>query len=206
MELHCQNRGVIDDDAKECLHGELRWVRQSVAEKIDHLSEYQVRRPMTATGTNLLGLIKHLTMTETVYFGAVFGRSAPWPHPLYDDPGYRNRDSLWVDETQSRADILDAYQRAWKHADATIDALQLDAAGFIPWWPRPAVTLFNVMVHVLTESNRHAGHADILREQLRQDRQFLDWEQSADWNRHRERIERAARQADTEFPRSAGAT
>ena len=62
LELHCQNRGVIDDDAKECLHGELRWVRQSVAEKIDDLLQYQVRRPMTATGTNTPGLIKHLMM------------------------------------------------------------------------------------------------------------------------------------------------
>ena len=44
--------------------------------------------------------------------------------------------------------------------------LDLDAPGHVPWWPRPDVTLFNVLVHVLTETSRHAGHADILREEL----------------------------------------
>ena len=65
-----------------------------------------------------------------------------------------------------RADVVGFYQRRSSHADATIDALPIDAPGFVPWWPRPDVTLFNVMAHVLTETNRHAGHADILREQL----------------------------------------
>ena len=69
-------------------------------------------------------------------------------------------------ENESRTDIVDKYRRAWQHADATIAALPIDAGGHVPWWPLPEVKLFNVMVHVLTETNRHAGHADILREQL----------------------------------------
>jgi hypothetical protein len=69
-----------------------------------------------------------------------------------------------VDE--SRSEIVNRYRRAWAHADATIDALDLDTPGHVPWWPRPNVKLFNVIVHVLTETNRHAGHADILREQV----------------------------------------
>ena len=42
----------------------------------------------------------------------------------------------------------------------------IDAPGYVPWWPRPNVKLFNVLVHIVSETNRHAGHADILREQL----------------------------------------
>ncbi len=73
---------------------------------------------------------------------------------------------MWATAEETRRDILDRYQRACEHADATIDALPIDAPGYVPWWPRPDVKLFNVMVHILTETSRHAGHADILREQL----------------------------------------
>ncbi|MDX6293837.1 MAG: hypothetical protein QOH50_2912, partial [Kribbellaceae bacterium] len=47
----------MDDFAKEYLHDGLRWVRQSLLFKLEGLSEYDVRRPLTMTGTNLLGLI-----------------------------------------------------------------------------------------------------------------------------------------------------
>jgi Protein of unknown function (DUF664) len=50
----------------------------------------------------------------------------------------------------------------WAHSDA----LPIGAPGHVPWWPRPDVKLFNVMVHILNETNRHAGQADILRELL----------------------------------------
>jgi hypothetical protein len=61
---------------------------------------------------------------------------------------------------------VDGYRAACGHADRTIKVLDLDAPGNVAWWPRPNVTLFSVLVHVLTETNRHAGHADILREQI----------------------------------------
>ena len=73
---------------------------------------------------------------------------------------------LWAGRDGSREPILDFHQRATAHADATVTALSLDAAGRVPWWPRPEVTLFGVLVHVLTDTTRHAGHADILREHL----------------------------------------
>src|SRR5439155_26147733 len=52
---------VIDDDAKTYLHDDLRWIREAMVSKLDGLSEYDIRRPLTYTGTNLLGLIKHLS-------------------------------------------------------------------------------------------------------------------------------------------------
>lgn len=75
-------------------------------------------------------------------------------------------DSMWPTEFETREEIIDGYRRAWGHSDATINALAVDSPGHVPWWPRPNVKLFNILVHVLTETSRHAGHADILREQL----------------------------------------
>lgn len=186
---------MIDDFAKGYLHEDLRWVRQSVLDKLDGLSEYDVRRPLTRTGTNLLGLIKHLTLSEAVYLGDLFDRPFPERHSRLDDPGYRNRDWLWATENESRADIVNGYRRVWQHADATIEALPIDASGRVPWWPQPEVKLFNVMVHVLTETSRHAGHADILCEQLNDATGFAESDQIDDWKAHRARIEEAAQRA-----------
>ena len=154
---------MIDDLAKECLHDELRWAREAVVWKLDGLSEYDIRRPLTATGTNLLGLVKHVATWEARYFGEVFNR--PFPESL--PPWQESDDSdLWVRADESREQIIDFYRRVCEHADATISSLPLDAPGQVPWWPRPEVTLFSIVVHVLNDTTRHAGHADILREQL----------------------------------------
>ncbi len=155
---------MIDEFAKEYLHGELSDVRETMILKLDGLSEYDVRRPLTHTGTNLLGLIKHLSTSEAWYFGDVFRRPFPGQWRRWDDPS--PIDGMWAAADESRAGIVDRYRRAWEHSDATIAALDIDSRGDVPWWPRPDVMLFNIMVHVLTETNRHAGHADILREQL----------------------------------------
>ncbi len=190
---------MIDDFAKAYLHEDLRWVRGSLLSKVEGLSEYDARRPLTRTGTNLLGLIKHLTLSEARYFGEIFGRPYPEQLPRFDDPGFANREHLWVTEQESRDDIISGYERAWRHADATIEALPIDAPGHVPWWPQPEVKLFNVMVHVLTESNRHAGHADILREQLDGSvgagLTTTSEPDEADWAAHRSKIEKAARAA-----------
>jgi uncharacterized damage-inducible protein DinB len=155
---------VIDEFAKKYLHDDLREVRETMLWKLEGLSEYDVRRPLTATGTNLLGLVKHLATWEARYFGEVFGR--PFPEPLQrwqDSDG----SDLWVTEHETREEIVAFYRRAWAHSDATIDALPVDAPGEVPWWaPEPEVKLFNILVHLLAETQRHAGHADILREQL----------------------------------------
>jgi hypothetical protein len=76
---------VIDEFAKEYLHDELRWIRAAMPWKLDGLSEYDIRRPLTPTGTNLLGMIKHLATWEARYFGDVFDRPFPEPLPRWDD-------------------------------------------------------------------------------------------------------------------------
>jgi hypothetical protein len=107
--------------------------------KLDRLSEYDVRRPMTPTGTDLLRLVKHLAYVEMGYFGAVFGRPVAEAQRWLDDDIEPNAD-LWATADESREDVVALYHRAWAHADATIDALPLRAghdnlpAGDQAWW------------------------------------------------------------------------
>jgi len=155
---------MIDDVGKAHLHEHLRWVREALVWKLEGLSEYDIRRPMTPTGTNLLGLIKHNATWDARYFGEVFDRPFPEPLPRWDDQAAFGTDH-WATEHETRAEIVDFYRRAWRHSDATIEALDLDARGYVPWW-REEVPLFNVMVHRLSDATRHAGQADILREDL----------------------------------------
>jgi hypothetical protein len=184
-------------NAKSTLHSSLRSVRESLVWKLEGLSEYDIRRPLTPTGTNLLGLVKHLSVVEARYFGESFGR--PFPEEL---PGWEDNASMWATEDESRAEVVDRYRRVWAHADATIGALPLDAPGRVSWWTWiPGVVLFNILVHVLTETNRHAGHADILREQV--DGATGVGPDSGSWpgqdeawrENFRERVEQAARAA-----------
>ena len=156
---------MIDEFAKGNLHGRLRRDREALLWKLDGLSEYDARRPLTATGTSLLGLVKHVATVEARYFGEVFDRPSPQPLPRWQDS---NGSDLWATEDETRDQIIEFYRRTWGHSDATINELSLDTPGHVPWWPEPYSTtnLFAVMVHVLGESNRHAGHADILREGL----------------------------------------
>ncbi|MGW5050368.1 DinB family protein [Actinokineospora sp. NPDC004072] len=150
---------MIDDFAKEYLHNDLREVREVMLRKLDGLSEYDIRRPLTPTGTNLLGLVKHLALAEARYFGEVFNRPFPTPIPRWDDLTQRGAD-LWATEHETREEITTRYRQACAHSDETITTLPIDAPGHVPWWPRPNVMLFNVLVHLLTETTRHAGHAD----------------------------------------------
>jgi hypothetical protein len=191
---------VIDQFAQDYLHDDLRGARQGMVTKLDGLGEYDVRRPLTVTGTNLLGLVKHLTLTEAWYFGGVFGRPFAEPLPGWDDDAGA-QDFMWAAEHETRAQIIDRYRRACDHSDATISALPIDAPGHVPWWPRPDVKLFNVMVHVLTETTRHAGHADILREQLDGTVGMggqgvpLHGRAAAYWENYRAKVEQAAKAA-----------
>jgi hypothetical protein len=192
---------VIDDTAKAYLQDYLREAREAMLAKLDGVSEYDARRPLTATGTNLLGLIKHLSTWEARYFGEVFDRPFPEPLPRWDVEAERLAD-MWATEHESRSDVVDRYRRVWDHSDATVDALAIDAPGHVVWWPRPDVKLFDILVHMLAETSRHAGHADILREELDgavgtdAESMALRTHDAAFWAEQRAKIEQAARAAD----------
>jgi hypothetical protein len=72
---------------------------------------------------------------------------------------------MWAAPDEGRDDIIGLYQRAWQHTNATIADLPLDTPATVPWWGEGAeVTLGHILVHMTTETQRHAGHADIIRE------------------------------------------
>ncbi|WP_090052948.1 DinB family protein [Lentzea fradiae] len=189
-------------DPKDHLHRYLRTAREAVLWKLDGLSEYDVRRPLTPTGTNLLGLVKHLATTEQEYFGACMGRSfgeeLPWVALIEsgEDP---NADMV-ATPRESRQDITSLYERVARFADTVIGELPLDAPGVVPWWPqeRKYVTLHLLLVHMIAETNRHAGHADVLREGLDGTAGLRPGASNLpeqDWAAYRARVELAAREA-----------
>jgi uncharacterized damage-inducible protein DinB len=190
-------------DPKDHLRHYLQIARDALLWKLDGLSEYDVRRPLTPTGTNLLGLVKHVASVELGYFGDIFGRPSDEPLPWYAEDAEPNAD-MWATADETREQIIGLYHRAWAHADATIDALPLDAPGRVPHWPdeRAQVTLHQILVHVIAETHRHAGHADIIRELIdgasgwRAGNDNLpEGVDSAWWAAYRERLEQAARGA-----------
>jgi uncharacterized damage-inducible protein DinB len=186
-------------DAKADLHRYLKAAREALAWKLDGLSEYDVRRPLTPTGTNLLGLVKHVASVEAGYLGDTFGRPFPEPLPWFEDDAEPNAD-MWATREESREQIMGLYHRVWAHGDATVEALPLEATGLVPWWPeeRREVTLHRILVHVIAETNRHAGHADIVRELidgsvgLRQDDDNIPSLDPSWWAGYRERLEQVA--------------
>jgi uncharacterized damage-inducible protein DinB len=145
----------------------LQSARDAMVWKLEGLTERQVRQPMTPTGTNLLGLVKHVAGVEAGYFGEVFDRPFPESMPWLDDDAEPNAD-MYATSEEATSDIIDLYRRVWAHSDATLAELPLDAHGEVPWWPqeRRDVTLGRIAVHVIADIHRHAGHADILREAI----------------------------------------
>lgn len=193
---------MTESTMKADLHRYLQVAREAVLWKLDGISEYDARRPLTPTGTNLLGLVKHLAGVEYGYFGDTFGRPYDEKMPWMSREAEPNAD-MWADESETREGVVALYRRAWAHADATIDALALDSTGRVPWWPPESnqVTLHLVLVHVVAEINRHAGHADIVRELidgaagLRAERDNMVPGDQAWWTGYRDRLEKVAREA-----------
>ena len=189
-------------DPKTELRRYLQLAREALLWKLDGLSEYDVRRPLVPTGTNLLGLVKHLASVDAGYFGETFGRPFDEPMPWLDDDAEANAD-MWATAEESRESIVGLYRRVWAHSNATIDALALDAVGRVPWWPADSneVTLYQILIHMVAETNRHAGHADIVRELVdgaaghRPDNDNMPGFDQTSWSTYRDRLESVAREA-----------
>jgi uncharacterized damage-inducible protein DinB len=200
--MDCMLVGMTGSDPKAELHFYLTRARDALLWKLDGLSEYDVRRPLVPTGTNLLGLVKHVASVAAGYFGECFGRPFAEPLPWLEDDAEPNAD-MWATAEESREAIVGLYRRVWVHADATIDALALDATGEVPWWPpdRREPTLHRVLIHMIAETERHAGQADIIRETIdgsagiRAENSGLPEVDAQWWASYRERLEQAAKSA-----------
>jgi uncharacterized damage-inducible protein DinB len=190
---------VEDRPVKDHLKLYLQEGRDALLWKLDGLGEYDIRRPLTPTATNLLGLVKHTAAVESEYLGVVFGRPFPETIPYLAEGAETNAD-MWATAEETREHHVELYKRIWAHSDATIDALDLDAPGVVPWW-RPEtrnVTLHRILIHVIAETHRHAGQADIVRESidglagLSDGNSNLPETDPTWWAAYRERVEQAA--------------
>jgi len=153
-------------DLKEELHRKLQASRAALLSKLDNLNEYDRRCPMTPTGTNLLGLVKHLAGLEYGYLGESFGHPAPERMSWIEDGSISQGADMWAKPDESSEYITSLYRRACAHADGVIAALDLEAPGSVAHWPadRRDTTLGVVLIRMATETAQHAGHADIIRE------------------------------------------
>lgn len=185
---------------KAILHRYLRVQRDHLLAKLEGLGEREIRWPMTPTGTNLLGLVKHVASVQLGYFGEVFGRPADRTLPWMVETAEPNAD-MWATASETREELVDLYLYSSVHADETIESLELDSPGRVPWW-RPEqrnVTLHRILVHMAVETARHAGHADIIREMIdgaagNNDGNLPDMS-AEEWKAYRSRIEQAAEAA-----------
>lgn len=154
-----------DGGLKSVLWYYLQGSRRDLRWKLEGLTERQLRMPMTPTGTNLLGVLKHVASVEAGYFTDCFGRPSGIAMPWFDDGAEPNAD-MYATAEETVQDILDLADRCAAASDAVIADLDLDDVATVPWWAQPRVTLGRLMVHVVEEYGRHLGHVDIVRELL----------------------------------------
>jgi hypothetical protein len=150
-------------DEKALLALRLRLVQQSLIWKVEGLGEHDLRRPMTRTGTNLIGIIKHLTGITYGYLCSAFGRERetfPWE---FDEELFYGLD-MWATPDESTDEILAAYRRACDASAQTIEELDLDTTG--KHHTGLTVSLRWMILNVLQDTTRHAGHADVVREMI----------------------------------------
>lgn len=134
--------------------------------RLEGLSEFDRRRPMTPSGTNLLGLVKHLAGEEYGYLGETFGRPPAQPPTWFRDDPFTEID-LWATPDESSEYIVQVYKEAAAHADETISHLDLNSPGRVPHWSEDQrTTLGSILILMVGETAQHFGHADIVNELL----------------------------------------
>ncbi|WP_129307850.1 DUF664 domain-containing protein [Streptomyces sp. L2] len=146
------------------------------------------------------------TGMELGYLGDRFGRPffGERPPPWWCTENPEPNADTWAAADESGEQVVGLYRQAWAHSDTTVAELTLDAVGHVPWWPeeRREVTLHHVLARVISDTQRHAGHADIVRQLIDGSVGYLRGKDNlaagdrAWWQRHRSRLERLAREAD----------
>jgi uncharacterized damage-inducible protein DinB len=149
-------------DETETLAGFLDYHRATLLWKLEGLDDEQLRRAMVPSGTSLLGLVKHLAYVERSWFQGVWAGqevSFPWTR---EDP-----DADWrIEPDETTGDVLALYDgECDRSREIVAVAASLDEAVVHPRW-KEEVSRRWILAHMLEETARHVGHADILREQL----------------------------------------
>ena len=134
----------------------LGYLRGSVVRKVEDLTEDDARRQLVSSKTNLLGLVQHLTFAESYWFDHVFRGT--------DDP--LSGRSMTVAEDRSVAEVIDDYRLQTDRSDLACQGMALDTRSAREDSTGETVTLRWILLHMIEETARHAGHADILREMI----------------------------------------
>jgi len=157
---------MLQADEKTLLLVHLKRAQQDLLWKLEGLDDAQLRRPMTKTGTNLIGIVKHLTGVTAEYLCSSFGREREyfsWESPPDNEELWYGGD-MWAQPEEQCADIIAAYKRACAASLESIDAMDLDAVGTHHTGVK--VSLRWMILTILSDTLRHTGHADILRENI----------------------------------------
>lgn len=190
-------------DDKALLTTALAKLNADVLQKLEGLDEYDLRRPLTPTGSNLLGIVKHLASVQGGYLGSVFGHHWDRELPWLDDPTAEINADMFATAEQSSGWIVDLYRESWAHASQTIANRALQDTGTVPWWPpeRRHPTLAEVLVHLTVETARHVGHLDLIRELIDGQAgrfagdQSLPGDDEIDWRAYHQRVLDEAKRA-----------
>lgn len=147
----------IVGDERTTLLAFLTYLRQAIVRKVEDLAEEDARRPLAPSGWSLAGLVKHLTTTERYWFRHVW---AGEPGVEWHRPSWEVAADVTVDE------LIDDYRESWKESDRLIEAAPNFDAPCAEEHRNHRMSLRWVIVHMIEETARHAGHADITREMI----------------------------------------
>lgn len=144
----------------------LKASRDGLLWKAEGLDEFRMRLPRTSTGISLLGLVRHCLTVEYGYLVACMGRTSSLVLPRVDYESDPNS-SFIVAEGETAEGLLQLYRDVAHEVARSIAEIPLDAPAHVPWWgDRGNTTFERLLIHVLAEVSRHAGHADIIREEI----------------------------------------
>lgn len=154
----------LDGSEKDMLLGFLNWNRQTFLCKLDGLDDEQLRRAHEPSGMSLLGMMKHLTDAELMWFRTVFAGEDLTGHWDEKDPA-----TFWrIEPDETTAQIVDGYRREIARANALIapDGVTMNMPVRNPMTGQESMILRWVIVHMIEETGRHNGHADLMREAI----------------------------------------
>ena len=134
----------------------LDWLRRSLSQKLEGVTEEDARRSLVSSRTTLLGLLKHAAIVESGWFEFIFRGG----EDVYgDDEGWELTDSDTVESVRA------LYWSECEKSRAAVSGASPDDMAGREWGGR-SYNLRYILVHMIEETSRHAGHADILREQI----------------------------------------
>ncbi|TQS43544.1 DinB family protein [Cryptosporangium phraense] len=145
----------IVGDERTTLLTFLTYLRQSIIHKVEDLTEEEARRPVVPSGWSLAGLLKHLTVSERYWFRHVWA----------GEPGIGwDRHSWDVAAGVSVDQLIDDYRESWKESDRLVETAPNFDVPCAEEHRNHRMSLRWVIVHMIEETARHAGHADVTRE------------------------------------------